>query len=84
MDIIYTEKHRLRAAKTELYGGELVPPFECPERMDFILEALKERPIGTLKEPNNYGDAIINQNHDADYLSFLDTARRNGGHWYEG
>jgi hypothetical protein len=53
MDIIYTEDHRLRAAKTELYGGELVPPFECPERMDFILEALKERPIGTIKAPNN-------------------------------
>ncbi len=74
MDIIYTEDHRLRAAKTELYGGELVPPFECPERMDFILEALKERPIGTIKAPNNYGDAIINQIHDAGYLSFLDTA----------
>lgn len=73
MDIIYTEEHRLRAAKTELYGGELVPPFECPERMDFILKALEERPIGNFIDPKNFGDATINKIHDAGYLSFLDT-----------
>ncbi len=27
---VYSEKHLLRDAKTELYGGELDPPVECP------------------------------------------------------
>ena len=30
MKTIYSEQHRLRDAKTELYGGELVTPFERP------------------------------------------------------
>jgi hypothetical protein len=25
---VFSEKHKLRDAKTELYGGQLVPPFE--------------------------------------------------------
>ena len=43
MKIIYSEAHRKRASKTELYGGELVPPFECAERMDFILKRLSTK-----------------------------------------
>ena len=27
MQVVYSEKHRLRDARTELYGGELVAPF---------------------------------------------------------
>ena len=34
---VYTERHRLRAARSELYGGELVAPFECPERVERVL-----------------------------------------------
>ena len=30
MKIVHTEKHRLRASKTELAGGLLVPPYEMP------------------------------------------------------
>ena len=29
MDIIYSEDHRKRASKTELYGGELLPPLNA-------------------------------------------------------
>ncbi len=34
---VFSEKHALRDAKTELYGGVLVPPFECPVRAEHIL-----------------------------------------------
>ncbi|MDG2064677.1 MAG: histone deacetylase family protein, partial [SAR324 cluster bacterium] len=34
MITIYSEKHRLRNAKTELFGGLLVPPYENPSRAD--------------------------------------------------
>lgn len=77
MDIIYTDKHRLRAAKTELYGGELVPPFECPERMDYILEAIDEKSLGPVIAPDEnptLGAPAIAAIHDAGYLAFLDTA----------
>jgi len=77
MDIIYTDKHRLRAAKTELYGGELVPPFECPERMDYILEAIADKSLGPIIGPDEnpkLGANAIAAIHDAGYLAFLDTA----------
>ena len=42
MKTIYSKNHILRNSKTELYGGELVQPFERPERMEFIINAIKE------------------------------------------
>lgn len=42
MRTVYTEKHALRDAKTELYGGEFVPPFECPVRAEYVLARVKE------------------------------------------
>ena len=53
MKVIYSEDHRKRASKTELYGGELVPPFECPERMDYILNRLKETEFGEITAPHD-------------------------------
>ena len=34
---VFSEKHALRDSATELYGGELVPPFECPIRAEYVL-----------------------------------------------
>ena len=73
MDTIYTEKHRLRASKTELYGGELLPPFECPERMDFILDALKKTGLGKIEEPDDFGRAPITAIHDEGFVTFIET-----------
>ena len=64
MDIVYSEDHRLRASKTELYGGELLPPFECPERMDYILAAIREHGLGRLHDPKDFGREAITAIHD--------------------
>ncbi|MEM6942785.1 MAG: histone deacetylase family protein [Pseudomonadota bacterium] len=74
MITIHTEKHRLRAAKTELYGGELVPPFECPERVEFILGRLREVRLGEVHPPEAQDDRIIRAIHHGDYLDFLASA----------
>ena len=37
MITVYSEKHRLHAPKGEIFGGELVTPFESPFRADLIL-----------------------------------------------
>lgn len=73
MDIIYSETHRLRAPKSELNGGLLVPPFECPERLDFILAEAKTRGFAEPIAPEDHGMAPIQAVHDADYLRFLET-----------
>ena len=42
MRTIYSEQHRLRDARTELYGGELVQPFEKPSRAETVLRVVRE------------------------------------------
>ena len=50
MITIFTEEHLLRNAKTELYGGRLVPPHECPERAQIVLDRV--RAVGWAKSPH--------------------------------
>lgn len=74
LKVIYSEDHRKRASKTELYGGELVPPFECPERMDYILNRLEETGFGEITAPHGVQSDAVHKIHDAGYLSFLNSA----------
>lgn len=74
MKIIYSEKHKLRDAKTELYGGQLVYPFERPSRMDHILGRIEKTGVGELIKPADIGMDAIGKIHDAGYLEFLQSA----------
>ena len=76
MKIIHTEEHRKRASRTELYGGELVPPFECPERVDHILGQLKARAFGEILPPQSHGVEPALRIHAPDYVAFLQTCWR--------
>ena len=70
---VQTEKHRLRNSKTELYGGTLVPPFECPERVEIIMKRISEVGLGEVIEPESFGMAPIERIHDKGFLDFLAT-----------
>ena len=63
MKTIYSKNHILRNSKTELYGGELVKPFERPERMEFIINEIKKRNLGPIIEPENMITDIIFKVH---------------------
>ena len=76
MKVIYTDEHRQRASQTELYGGELVPPFECPERMDHISGELTTRGHSDIIEPEDFGLDPILEIHTPDYVEFLKTCWR--------
>ena len=52
---VFSEKHALHDAKAELYGGELVPPFECPVRAEHILDQLKAVNLGQIIAPEEFG-----------------------------
>ena len=69
---VFSEKHALRDAKTELYGGELVPPFECPVRAEYILERLKSVNLGEIITPDEFGLDPITRIHDRGFLNFLE------------
>ncbi len=71
---IHSPRHLLRRATSELAGGHLVAPFECPERIAFVLERIAETGLGEVIEPAEHGLDPILAVHDADFVRFLETA----------
>ena len=69
---VYSEKHRLRDAKTELHGGELVPPFECPVRAEHILQRIQSEKLGEIIPPEEFSLDPITRVHDSRFLRFLE------------
>ena len=74
MKTVYTKNHILRNSKTELFGGELVKPFERPERMEYILNEIKKRKLGPILDPVNFDMDIIYKIHDKKFVDFLNNA----------
>ncbi len=73
MKTVFSDRHKLRDAKTELFGGELVPPFECPVRVDHILARLKDRSLGPILDAKPHGLDPVLRVHDKGFVEFLAT-----------
>ena len=69
---VYSEEHKLRDPQTELFGGELVAPFECPARIEFILARLNDVSLGDVVAPQSFGIEPLLAIHDGGYLDFLE------------
>jgi len=70
---VFSEKHALRDSKTELYGGQLVPPFECPIRAEHILQRVKDVSLGEIIAPESFDIEAITRIHDPAFIHFLET-----------
>lgn len=71
MDIIYTDQHKQRDSKTELCGGELVAPFECPRRAELVRARCEARNIGSIAPPDDFPADLPRCVHDAAYVAFV-------------
>ncbi len=67
MRTVYSEQHKLRDAKTELYNGELVLPFESPMRVEYVLQEVREVNLGEIIEPRSFEIEAICRLHNPDY-----------------
>ena len=65
MITVYSEKHRLHDAKTELYGGTLVPPYERPSRAEIVLHWVQSEQLGEVITPKEFGLDPVLTLHDA-------------------
>ena len=74
MITVYSDQHRLRNARTELYGGELVSPHECPERAQYVLDRAREISLGPVIAPTDFGIGPVLRVHDEQFVEFLRTA----------
>ncbi len=77
MQVVRSTDHRLHFPTGELNGGQLVRPFECPERWDYVMATLADHGFTDLVDPDQSPtgeaalDATLAQIHSADYLEFL-------------
>jgi acetoin utilization deacetylase AcuC-like enzyme len=74
MKIAFSDQHRAHFAQAEVYGGELVTPFERPSRIEYILRELKKRGMTDIVKPDRLDMRAVRQVHDAGYLAFLEKA----------
>lgn len=84
MKVVYSETHRQHHPPFEiLEGGEKMPMFESPDRMDIILAALRQTEWAEIVPPTDFGLPPILAVHDPDYVDFLQNGfadwQREGG-----
>jgi acetoin utilization deacetylase AcuC-like enzyme len=74
MKIVYTDDHRNHFPQGEVYGGELVTPFERPSRMEYILRELKSRKMNDFVAPGKLNMQTVKKVHDKGFVEFLENA----------
>ena len=70
MITVFSKEHVLRNAVTELYGGQLVRPHECPERVEIVRERVRSVSLGEIVEPSRFGLPPVLRVHDAEFVDF--------------
>ena len=74
MKIVRSDEHRLHFPAGELHNGALVRPFECPERVDYINNALEAAGLTDDIDAVPVEDELLIEVHDQGYVSFLRSA----------
>ena len=69
----YSDDHHLHHGNCEL-----MPCFEKPQRADHILARVKERQLGEVRAPKDFGRAPIERIHSAACLDFFEEAQLYG------
>lgn len=74
MRTVYSENHKLHHSQLEFMGGEFVPVFEKPERVNQILARMQEVQLGEVVAPHDFGLEPILRVHNPAFVHFLQTA----------
>ena len=81
MKVFHSRLHRLHMPAGELYGGQMVEPFERISRVANILEALNSNGFSDISEPEECDMKPVQRVHKPDFIQFLETA---WGEWKRG
>ncbi|MFN2109262.1 MAG: histone deacetylase family protein, partial [Anaerolineae bacterium] len=74
MHIIYTDRHYGHATGNLVIDGQPIEYRETPARAEAILAAVRAARLGPVVPPTDHGLAPILAVHDADYVTYLQTA----------
>lgn len=71
MHIFHNPVHGRHDGRHEMFRGRLVPCHETPARLEYVLDALRQRGIGTLQTPAAPDLDLIRRVHSPRYVDFL-------------
>jgi acetoin utilization deacetylase AcuC-like enzyme len=71
MRTFFNTEHALHSGQKEMFRGELVPCFEVPDRVDFVLKELRRRKTGPVETPPPAPIDVLARVHSRRYLDFL-------------
>ncbi|WP_368931803.1 histone deacetylase family protein [Achromobacter xylosoxidans] len=74
MHIFHNPVHGRHDGRYEMFRGRLVPCHETPARLEYVLDALRQRGIGTLQTPAAPDLDLIRRVHSPRYVDFLQGA----------
>jgi acetoin utilization deacetylase AcuC-like enzyme len=74
MKVVYSDAHLRHVPQAELHGGLMVPPFENPTRVEYVLQRLRDVGWGDWIAPDPWSPEPVLRVHDADFLAFLEHA----------
>ncbi|MFY2057729.1 histone deacetylase family protein [Achromobacter xylosoxidans] len=74
MHIFHNPVHGRHDGRHEMFRGRLVPCHETPVRLEYVLDALRQRGIGTLQTPAAPDLDLIRRVHSPRYVDFLQGA----------
>jgi acetoin utilization deacetylase AcuC-like enzyme len=74
MRTFFNTEHALHRGQREMFRGELVPCFEVPDRIDFVLKELRKRKLGPVEAPPPAPIDALARVHSRRYLDFLANA----------
>ncbi len=70
----YNDQHALHHGKVEMFRGELVPCFEIPSRVDYVLQELRDRGLGAIESAPPAPAGALTRVHAKRYIDFLSGA----------
>ncbi|KAG0950066.1 hypothetical protein G6F31_013842 [Rhizopus arrhizus] len=76
VQIFHNPVHDKHAGRQEMFRGKLVPCHETPARLEYVLDALRQRGIGDLLAPSAPDMDLIKRVHTPRYVDFLASAWR--------
>ncbi len=74
MITVNSEIHALHNPSYELYNGQLIKPFESPDRVGVILKSIYDLNIGEVIPPSDFGLEPVLRVHAPNYVTYLQTA----------
>lgn len=69
MRVFFSPEQHLHAPIAEIYGGQMIAPFETPDRIDQVIAHLGT--VGPVLAPRDFGIEPLTRTHDPAYVDFL-------------